>query len=149
VLLQDRLQMSMKRSRRDGSMVGVLMIDLDHFKRINDSLGHHVGDMILSKISERLGNCVRAGDTVARMGGDEFVILVEDGEARAVRALLARIKVAMAEPILLESDERVVVSLTAGAASADGNADVDALLGRADAAMYAAKGASDGPVRGV
>jgi diguanylate cyclase (GGDEF)-like protein/PAS domain S-box-containing protein len=147
--LTSRLKDALSAARLRQSAVSVIYCDLDHFKAVNDEHGHLAGDRVLVEVAQRLLAATRAGDTVARMGGDEFVILVEDGEARAVRALLARIKVAMAEPILLESDERVVVSLTAGAASADGNADVDALLGRADAAMYAAKGASDGPVRGV
>ena len=74
------------------------------------------------------------------MGGDEFVILVEDGESRAIRALLGRIREAVNRPIELPNGTVVSVALTAGAATADGTSDVDDLLGRADAAMYAAKG---------
>jgi len=141
--LTSRLRDALSAARLRQSAVSLIYCDLDHFKAVNDEHGHLAGDRVLIEVAHRLLAATRAGDTVARMGGDEFVILVEDGEARAVRALLSRIKVAMSDPIVLESREEIVVSLTAGAASADGNADVDALLGRADAAMYAAKSDRD------
>jgi diguanylate cyclase (GGDEF)-like protein/PAS domain S-box-containing protein len=137
--LTARLNDALSAARLRQSAVSLIYCDLNHFKLINDEHGHLAGDRVLVEVGQRLLAATRAGDAVARMGGDEFVILVEDGEARAVRALLSRIAVAMAEPIVLEDGSRVTVSLTAGAASADGSADVDALLGRADAAMYAAK----------
>jgi diguanylate cyclase (GGDEF)-like protein/PAS domain S-box-containing protein len=137
--LTNRLNDALGAARLRRSAVSLIYCDLDRFKLVNDRHGHLAGDRVLVEVGHRLLSATRAGDTVARMGGDEFVILVEDGEARAVRALLSRIAVAMAEPIVLEDGAPVTVTLTAGAASADGSADVDALLGRADAAMYAAK----------
>jgi diguanylate cyclase (GGDEF)-like protein/PAS domain S-box-containing protein len=137
--LTSRLNDALSAARLRQSAVSLIYCDLDHFKLINDRHGHLAGDRVLVEVGHRLLAATRAGDTVARMGGDEFVILVEDGEARAVRALLSRIAVAMAEPVVLDDGTQVTVALTAGAASADGSADVDALLGRADAAMYAAK----------
>ena len=140
VLLQDRLQMAMQRSRRDGSQIGVLMIDLDHFKRINDSLGHHVGDLMLSKISERLGGCVRAGDTVARMGGDEFVVMLPDvTEADSIKRIAAAIVERVSAPITAGNHEVLVTpSVGVSVFPTDGQ-DVHSLLRHADMAMYQAK----------
>ena len=140
VLLQDRLQMAMKRSRRDGSQVGVLMIDLDHFKRINDSLGHHIGDLMLSKISERLGACVRAGDTVARMGGDEFVVLLPDvTDVEGIKRIAASIVERVSAPIMAGHHElHVTPSVGVSMFPTDGH-DVHTLLRHADMAMYQAK----------
>jgi diguanylate cyclase (GGDEF)-like protein len=120
--------------------VSLIYCDLDGFKAVNDRYGHLAGDHVLKETADRLLAATRAGDTVARMGGDEFVILVEDGDARAIRALLGRIRDAVNDAIELPNGTIVQVSLTAGAATADGSSDVDDLLGRADAAMYAAKG---------
>jgi len=140
VLLQDRLQMAMKRSRRDGSQIGVLMIDLDHFKRINDSLGHHVGDLMLSKISERLGGCVRSGDTVARMGGDEFVVMLPDiTEPDSIKRIAAAIVERVSAPIMAGNHEVLVTpSVGVSVFPTDGQ-DVHSLLRHADMAMYQAK----------
>jgi len=140
VLLQDRLQMAMQRSRRDGSQIGVLMIDLDHFKRINDSLGHHVGDLMLSKISERLGGCVRGGDTVARMGGDEFVVMLPDvTDADSIKRIAAAIVERVSAPITAGNHEVLVTpSVGVSVFPTDGQ-DVHSLLRHADMAMYQAK----------
>src|SRR5581483_9210894 len=142
VLLQDRLQLAMKRSRRDGSLVGVLMIDLDHFKRINDSLGHHIGDLMLSRISERLGGCVRASDTVARMGGDEFVVMLPDmADADAIKRIAATIVERVSAPIAAAGHElHVTPSVGVSIFPSDGQ-DVHTLLRHADMAMYQAKAA--------
>jgi len=140
VLLQDRLQMAMKRSRRDGSHIGVLMIDLDHFKRINDSLGHHIGDVMLSKIAERLGGCVRSGDTVARMGGDEFVVMLpEVTEPDSIKRIAASIVERVSAPIMAGNHElHVTPSVGVSVFPTDGQ-DVHTLLRHADMAMYQAK----------
>jgi diguanylate cyclase (GGDEF)-like protein/PAS domain S-box-containing protein len=137
--LTERLQDAPAAARRRDSSVSLLYCDLDGFKGVNDRFGHLAGDHVLKETADRLLTATRAGDTVARMGGDEFVILVEDGEARAIRALLGRVREAVNEPIELPNGQVVSVALTAGAATADGTSDVDDLLGRADAAMYAAK----------
>jgi diguanylate cyclase (GGDEF)-like protein/PAS domain S-box-containing protein len=140
VLLQDRLEMAMKRSRRDGSLVGVLMIDLDHFKRINDSLGHHIGDVILAKISERLVGCVRNGDTVARMGGDEFVVMLPDvTDAESTKRIAAAIVERVAAPIMAGIHELHVTPSVGVSLFPDDGHDVHTLLRHADMAMYQAK----------
>ncbi len=140
VLLQDRLQMAMKRSRREGSLVGVLMIDLDHFKRINDSLGHHIGDLMLSRISERLGSCVRGGDTVARMGGDEFVVMLPDmADADAIKRIAASIVERVSAPIAAAGHELHVTPSVGVSIFPNDGQDVHTLLRHADMAMYQAK----------
>ena len=140
VLLGDRLDQALRRARRSGDHVGVMMIDLDHFKRVNDSLGHQVGDELLKVVAERLRTCVREADTVARMGGDEFVVLMPDlkddpSVRRVAEAVLSRIS----RPITVGQHElNVTPSIGLCIYPVDGpNAGV--LLKNADAAMYKAK----------
>ena len=121
------------------SRVHLIYLDLDTFKTVNDQHGHQAGDHVLRDVANRLVGATRAGDTVARMGGDEFVVLVEEGDDRAVGALVTRIREAIARPIELPDGSTIAITITAGAATADGHAGVDDLLRRADAAMYAAK----------
>jgi diguanylate cyclase (GGDEF)-like protein len=118
----------------------VLFCDLDHFKRINDSFGHAVGDVVLAEVAARLEQACRAEDTVARIGGDEFVILVEGIDTdEALPSLVGRVRAAFGEPILA-GGVRVNLSVSVGVASttADDH-DGETLLGRADRAMYADK----------
>jgi len=139
-LLGDRLQMAVARGRRERSKVGVLMIDLDHFKRVNDSIGHHVGDQLLRIVAERLVGCVRASDTVARLGGDEFIVLVPDVHEVAsivhvAKTLLERI----AAPAVVGSHVlKVTPSIGISVYPTDGDT-VDELIKHADTAMYRAK----------
>jgi diguanylate cyclase (GGDEF)-like protein/PAS domain S-box-containing protein len=120
-----------------GSDAAVLLIDLDHFKRVNDSLGHHIGDALLVVVADRLRASVRPGDTVARLGGDEFAVLLPDGDQPAMAALGARITTALAAPAVIEGIE---VEMRASVGGAVGSlAEVGPLLREADASMYAAK----------
>jgi len=139
-LLTDRMDRAVVWARRYGRRAVVAFIDLDRFKRINDSLGHVVGDEVLRIIATRLKACVREDDTVARMGGDEFVVLLnshdpEMSEPRAVQ----RIAEAVAEPIIIGgADLRVSCSVGVAQFPDDGE-DGDTLLRAADAALYRAK----------
>jgi len=151
-LFVDRLNHALARSERQQSAVAVLFVDLDNFKVVNDSLGHSVGDALLSEVAARLGACARAGDTVARLGGDEFTLLLEDLPGRAAATEVAsRIAESLAVPLTLEGRTFTVTasiglalsSLTksgtllteSGVLGTSGND----LLREADVAMYQAK----------
>jgi diguanylate cyclase (GGDEF)-like protein/PAS domain S-box-containing protein len=139
-LVIDRLSHALTRLDRRPATLAVLFLDLDRFKLINDSLGHEVGDQVLVAIAERLTNAVREVDTVARFGGDEFLVLCEDLEsAREAEELAERAAQTLAEPIPLSRGE-VVVSASIGIAIAHrSSAQPASLLRDADAAMYRAK----------
>ena len=137
-LFDDRLQHALTRVRRGGSDVAVLLVDLDRFKSVNDVWGHAAGDEVLRALGPRLVACTRASDTVARYGGDEFVVLCED-EVRHVDVgrVAAAMRRACAEPFALSSGETVLLSGSVGIGwSVDEGADAAALLAAADAAMY-------------
>jgi diguanylate cyclase (GGDEF)-like protein len=127
-------------SRRSGTQVAVLMLDLDHFKDINDSYGHAAGDELLRKFSHRISTAIREEDTVARLGGDEFVVLqVGIAQPMGAKALAERLLAVLAEPYDL-AGVRVPCGSSIGVAIAPGDAsEWDALLSRADAALYRAK----------
>ncbi len=139
-LLADRLAQSIALARRHGKKVALLYLDLDHFKRINDSLGHTVGDRLLQSAAKRLQACVRLSDTVCRQGGDEFVVLLGEVEtARDARLAAEKLIEAMAEPHLIDS-HRLHVTLSVGISLyPDHGQDVEAVVQNADIALYHAK----------
>ncbi len=140
VLFRDRLEQVLKSIQRSGTSAALLYLDLDEFKRINDSMGHDVGDALLMKVAESLRQCVRHQDTVARMGGDEFVILLTDIDGMSGASSVARkIMETMAQPVqLLKNEILITPSIGITLAPADSlNADI--LLKNADMAMYKAK----------
>ncbi|NLX58064.1 MAG: EAL domain-containing protein [Phycisphaerae bacterium] len=139
-LLVDRLATYLARARRNGTLVGVLFLDLDRFKNINDSLGHRTGDHLLQGVAERLRDVVRDADTVARMGGDEFVVIVPDADdSSAVAAVALRIGRALAEPILVDGRELAVRASIGISVFPNDGADADSLMKHADVAMYRCK----------
>jgi diguanylate cyclase (GGDEF)-like protein/PAS domain S-box-containing protein len=139
-LLIERLTQSIKRGRRQKETTAVLFIDLDHFKRVNDKLGHSYGDKLLQEAAKRLETCVRETDTVARQGGDEFVVVLDkikgvDDAARVAEKIIASLSV----PFHLDAS---IVSIGASigiALAPDDGADIDTLFRNADLAMYRAK----------
>lgn len=140
-LVLDRIQKSLDRGRRTGRNVAVLFCDLDHFKVVNDSAGHDLGDAVLIEVAKRLSGALRAGDTAGRMGGDEFVVVCEDvvDEREAIH-VAERIAEAAGEPTRV-GNRTVVPTMSIGiAVSASPDADPLTLLRDADAAMYRAKG---------
>ncbi len=146
-LLLDRLTHALERADRRGRCVGVLFLDLDDFKVVNDSLGHEAGDRMLVGAAERLATCLRPGDTLARLGGDEYVALLEDVRGREEATGVAeRMAEALREPFSLgaHEEEEVFVSASIGVALGNAGEDLhggssDDLLRRADMAMYEAK----------
>ena len=140
VLLMDRLEMALARTARLATGVAVLFCDVDRFKVVNDSLGHTSGDDLLQEVADRLVHSVRPGDTVARFGGDEFVLLCSDlSSPRDAVVLSERMQAAVREPIQL-GDAEVVVTLSIGIAYDErGVSQPAALVRDADAAMYRAK----------
>lgn len=145
VLLYDRLEQALNRYHRYGQPVALLYLDLDRFKPVNDDYGHHVGDQVLQKIADRINRVVRDTDTAARIGGDEFCVLVEGlDDPDGLRAVADRLIEALDEPIIVGGAE-AHVGCSIGLVSVDDScADADALMALADAAMYRAKAAGRG-----
>ena len=140
-LFLDRLEQSVRRARRQGpgSGAAVLFLDLDRFKVVNDSLGHQVGDQLLQAVALRLNAALRPGDTVARIGGDEFTVLVEDvADPREATVVAERVLDTLANPFPVAGRE-LHVSGSIGIALAAPDADPEALIRDADVAMYRAK----------
>ena len=140
ILFRQRLDHAILRGRRSGKLVALLFADLDQFKQVNDVHGHQNGDELLVGVAERLTGMLRPGDTLARLSGDEFVVLCEDlGDRSEAEPLAARIGAALTEPFML-SDRKLQVSASVGIAFAGTGDDVPELLLRdADMAMYQAK----------
>jgi diguanylate cyclase (GGDEF)-like protein/PAS domain S-box-containing protein len=141
VLFADRLEHALARGARDGSVVGVLFIDLDDFKIVNDTLGHAAGDQLLMAVAERISGALRADDTAARLGGDEFAALVENvQDPGAVEETASRILAALAAPIQI--DDQVLYAVASIGITTTPEAHTAAeLLRQADLALYVAKGA--------
>ncbi len=143
-LLADRLNQALARAERHGSHVAFLCLDLDHFKPINDELGHAAGDLALAEVARRWSAVVRESDTLARIGGDEFAILLADLDAdpataeQAAAAVAAKCLAAIAPPIALASQARML-GASIGIAMGDGTVSPHALQLAADSAMYQAK----------
>jgi diguanylate cyclase (GGDEF)-like protein/PAS domain S-box-containing protein len=148
VLFRERLQDALNRDRRDGSSAAVLLLDLDGFKDVNDTLGHAIGDLLLMTVAQRLLGSVRAVDTVSRLGGDEFAIVQKVMDVPADAAALAvRIQEVVGAPIELDGHTLMIgTSIGIVAAPGDG-ADPDLLLKNADLALYRAKEEGRGTYR--
>jgi diguanylate cyclase (GGDEF)-like protein/PAS domain S-box-containing protein len=142
-LLRDRLEQALARSRRRGGASGLLFVDLDNFKQVNDEYGHATGDAVLVELGKRLQKAVRPSDTVARLGGDEFVVVCEELDEETAVALGRRLHDALEHPLSIDGIEH---RLSASIGIALGHADPDGLLGNADAAVYRAKAHGRGRV---
>jgi diguanylate cyclase (GGDEF)-like protein/PAS domain S-box-containing protein len=140
-LFLDRLQQAIHRARRRGTQMALFFLDIDHFKGVNDSLGHGAGDHLLQSFAHTLCDSVRTSDTVARLGGDEFTVILEDlhglEDAKAVaQTLVTRAR----DPVTLADGQRLTVSTSIGIAMLDpGDPDSEHLLRQADVALYEAK----------
>lgn len=140
LLLMDRAHQALTRLHRSHGLVALLFVDLDRFKAVNDNLGHALGDHLLISLAQRLEKMMRDSDTVARMGGDEFVILAEDlgSDAEAI-AVAERVLHALEEPFVVGSSEVSMLASVGVSVSHDPDTDPEALLREADVAMYRAK----------
>lgn len=141
-LLVDRLGQSIARAERSGIRLAVGFLDLDGFKPVNDTWGHEVGDHLLVQVAERLGNAVRAGDTVARIGGDEFVLLIDElKDSNEIPRTMERVLASIAKPYTVDGNAMsVTASIGVAVYPHDGN-NPRVLLANADHAMYEAKAA--------
>jgi diguanylate cyclase (GGDEF)-like protein len=142
-LFADRLECAVARARRAGHMAALMFIDLDRFKEVNDTLGHAAGDKVLRAAGKLLRDSLRTSDTVARMGGDEFTIILEDVvDLDRVETVAKKIRSAFAAPVVTEDGVDVFVTPSIGITLYPRDADsAEALLNAADAAMYDAKAA--------
>jgi len=145
VLLEDRFRTAVARSRREGGSLALLFLDLDHFKQINDMLGHRRGDLLLQQVTERIRKIVRETDTIARLGGDEFILLLENLETERdktrgeIERICRKLLKALNTPFLLD-DRAFTVSASIGIALFPEHGDsLEALMQTADTAMYEAK----------
>ncbi len=147
-LLNDRIQHAIDQAARQGHLVGILFLDLNRFKIINDSLGHDKGDLLLRIVGDRLSQCVRQADTVARVGGDEFVVVLENvSSAERVIEIARELLTEIEKPVRLDShDFTVSCSIGCSLYPKDGH-DAVTLLRNADLAMYEAKPAQGGAYR--
>lgn len=139
-LLADRLKTALARARREQGQLALLYLDLDKFKDVNDSFGHATGDMLLKLVAERLGQCVRESDTIARVGGDEFVVLLESVQlAEHAWAVAEKILGALNQPFALEGRSQIIVPSIGVAFYPEHGDEEQQLLEHADEAMYGAK----------
>ena len=147
-LLLDRLNQAMSQATRQHKAVGLLVIDLDDFKCVNDDLGHSAGDVVLQRVAAQLSKCIRECDTACRYGGDEFLILLpEIGAADDVRSVVRKIHALLSKPHRL-GNRIVVIGASIGAALFTGGcASCSDLINMADAAMYRSKRRGDGSTR--
>jgi len=140
ILFRDRVEQATARCRRNGGVLAVMLIDLDGFKEVNDTLGHHTGDILLQEVGRRLDRYLRAVDTVSRLGGDEFAVFLPDlGGLETARDTARRLLVALQEPFHLEGISLSVQASVGIAGFPEHGLDTDTLLQRADTAMYQAK----------
>jgi diguanylate cyclase (GGDEF)-like protein len=141
-LFADRLASALERARRTGSQAALLLIDLDQFKQVNDTMGHHIGDDLLKHVGRLFAGRVRRTDTVARTGGDEFSVILEEPVSRSDALRVARTLTQLLEdPVLLEGHTVRIGASVGIAVFPDDAADAEALCIAADLRMYTSKGA--------
>ena len=147
-LLRDRLNQAIVQAGRQNKQVGLLLLDLDGFKNVNDRLGHAIGDKLLQRVAERLLSCIRGADTACRYGGDEFVILLPeiDGEKSAAE-VAQKLHACLAKPYVVDAHSIAVTSSIGIAVYPCDGISQDDLIRRADIAMYLAKAQSTSAIR--
>ena len=140
MLFNDRLNMALAHAHHGQLLLAVMLLDLDHFKDVNDTLGHSVGDELLQAVGERLASLLRKGDTVARMGGDEFMLLLPEIDRVEDAAKVApKVLEAIREPFIFDGHELTITTSIGIAIYPEDGEDADTLMKNADIAMYRAK----------
>jgi diguanylate cyclase (GGDEF)-like protein len=137
--LEDALQVSLAHASRHGLSTSAIMVDIDHFKEVNDSFGHEAGDLVLCQVASTLQRMSRASDVVARIGGEEFLLILPDTCLDAARVLAERIRQVVGEEPLAVDHQRIPVTISLGVTCFVGEADLAQLSAEADRAMYLAK----------
>jgi diguanylate cyclase (GGDEF)-like protein/PAS domain S-box-containing protein len=146
-LFRDRIEQAIAVAGREGGQLAVAMMDLDRFKDVNDSLGHHAGDALLVEIAQRLQSVLRRSDTVARLGGDEFGVLISKPHSeRDVALVIEKVRAALEQPVIVDGLALPAEASIGIAMFPDHGGDVDTLLRHADTAMYSAKDEKSGYV---
>jgi diguanylate cyclase (GGDEF)-like protein len=141
LLFHDRLQHALKRAGRDGEQLAVVFIDLDRFKNVNDTLGHHIGDELLKQVAAQLASRLREGDTLARLGGDEFIVLLEGMDGQYGASQVADKLMMVFEQAFVVAGHELFVTCSIGISMFPADAsDLNMLIRNADVAMYQAKG---------
>ncbi|HUZ05348.1 MAG TPA: EAL domain-containing protein [Acidobacteriaceae bacterium] len=138
ILLEDRLHQATENAKRDQGRFSLLFLDLDGFKSVNDSFGHYIGDLLLVEVAQRIRDCLRACDTIARIGGDEFVLLLDADEPASAATVADKLITTIRQPFMI-ADLELRVSASIGIALYPGSDEQRDLLKDADAAMYHAK----------
>lgn len=139
-LFLDRLNQELKKSNRNNKPIALMMLDLDRFKEVNDTLGHQKGDLLIKLIAERLSGCIRETDTIGRLGGDEFMFILPDlNQLTDVDQIAKKILAAVAEPCLIDGELAYVTASIGITLYPNDNTDMDSLFKHADQAMYDAK----------
>lgn len=147
ILLKDRMTKALSDAARNHDPLAILFLDLDRFKSINDSMGHHVGDEVLRAVAARLAKSLRDVDTVARLGGDEFVILLPRTDAQGAAEVAEKIREAIGQPFLIEGQELTATPSIGISICPDDALEMDTLIKNADTAMYRAKSEGSNAVR--
>lgn len=137
--LGDALHVSLAAAARHGYTTSAIMVDIDHFKQVNDSFGHDTGDHVIQLVARILTRMCRSSDVVARTGGEEFLLVLPNTDLAAAKSLAERIRVSIGEFPLLVDQQRIQITASLGVSCASGQADLDLLYQEADRAMYLAK----------
>ena len=137
--LEDALYISMAHASRKGLPTSAVMVDIDHFKKVNDSFGHEVGDQIIRQVADYLRRMSRASDVVARIGGEEYLLILPDTDLEPAKILAERIREAICGRPFVVGNQRISVTVSLGVARVVGESSLDALSQEADRAMYQAK----------
>jgi diguanylate cyclase (GGDEF)-like protein len=137
--LDDALQVSRAQAARRSLPTSAIMVDIDHFKQVNDSFGHEIGDQVLRQVADIISRLCRSSDVIARTGGEEFLVVLPETDLDSARILAERIREAIGQRPIVVDSQRIGVTVSLGVSSVVGDLNLDELSLEADRAMYLAK----------